>query len=207
MAIWVIPVRRCGSVPVLLAGRKPDHVARPDLLDRPAPALRPAAARRDEQGLAERMRMPRSPRTRLESDAGALNQRRIRRLKQRIDTDRAGEPIRRSLDGSLRANSLDVHFRIVLHSGRSAAGHPLQRFGVTRALHRDLRRRPHRSHADPPASVPPRPPRCFPPADPASWCLGSARSTASAPAARPVQSAPASPSSASPMPASRSTRA
>ena len=35
--------RRRGAVPVLLAGRKPDHVAWPDFLDRPAPALRPAA--------------------------------------------------------------------------------------------------------------------------------------------------------------------
>jgi hypothetical protein len=33
-----------GAVPMLLARRDPDHVARPDLLDRAAPALRPAAA-------------------------------------------------------------------------------------------------------------------------------------------------------------------
>src|SRR4051812_41466145 len=33
-----------GAVPVLFAGREPDHVARPDVFDRPALALSPAAA-------------------------------------------------------------------------------------------------------------------------------------------------------------------
>jgi hypothetical protein len=33
-----------GAVPVLLAGRNPDHIARPNFLDRPTPALYPAAA-------------------------------------------------------------------------------------------------------------------------------------------------------------------
>src|SRR5262249_60626159 len=50
--------RRCCPVPVLLPRRKPDHIAGPDLLDRPALALRPAASGRDDQGLAERMGMP-----------------------------------------------------------------------------------------------------------------------------------------------------
>src|SRR5205823_117268 len=82
-----------------------------DFLDRPAPTLRPATACRDDESLTERMRMPRSPRTRLESDAGALNQCWIGRLKERIDTYRTGEPLCRSLDRRLRANSLDVHFQ------------------------------------------------------------------------------------------------
>src|SRR5262245_4785499 len=64
--------RRC-AVPVLLAGRKPDHVARPDLLDRAALALRPAAAERDDQGLAERMGMPGGASARLERYAGAAD--------------------------------------------------------------------------------------------------------------------------------------
>jgi len=38
-------------VPMLLARREPDDVARPDLLDRPALALRKAAAGRDNQCL------------------------------------------------------------------------------------------------------------------------------------------------------------
>ena len=62
---------RRGAVPVLLAGREPDHIAGPDFLDRPALALRPAAAGRDDQGLAERMRVPCGARARLERDAGA----------------------------------------------------------------------------------------------------------------------------------------
>ena len=62
------------------------------------------------RALAERMRMPGSPRTRLESDADALHKRRIRRLKKRIDTYRPGEPLGRSLGGRLRASSLDIHF-------------------------------------------------------------------------------------------------
>ena len=84
---------RRGAVPVLLAGREPDHVTGPDLLDGAAPALHPAAAGRDDQRLAERMRVPRGSRTRLERDAGAETQGRIRRLKQRIDANGAGEPV------------------------------------------------------------------------------------------------------------------
>jgi hypothetical protein len=43
--------RRC-PMPMLLTRRKPDHVTRPDLLDRPAPTLCPAAAGRNKQGLS-----------------------------------------------------------------------------------------------------------------------------------------------------------
>ena len=64
---------RRGPMPVLLAGREPDHVTRPDLLDRAAPALNPAAASRDDESLTERMRVPCGPRARLEGYAGALN--------------------------------------------------------------------------------------------------------------------------------------
>src|ERR1700683_698631 len=74
-----------GPMPVLLARREPDHVTRPDLLDGSAPTLGPAAASRDDESLTERMGMPRSPRTRLEGDAGALHKCRIGRLKKRID--------------------------------------------------------------------------------------------------------------------------
>ena len=86
---------------MLFAGRKPDHIARPDFLDRPAPALRPAAAGRDDQGLTKRMRVPRGTSTRLERDAGADDTRRIGCVEQRVDPNRAGEPIRRSLAGRL----------------------------------------------------------------------------------------------------------
>src|SRR5579863_2523872 len=56
---------RRGPVPVLLARCEPDHVARPNLLDRAAPALRPAASGNHDQRLAQRMSVPRGPRARL----------------------------------------------------------------------------------------------------------------------------------------------
>src|SRR5215211_5706921 len=75
---------RRGPVPVLLAGREPDHIAGPDLLDRPAFALRPAAAGRHDQGLAERVGVPSGPRAGLEGDQGAGDAGRIRCLEQGI---------------------------------------------------------------------------------------------------------------------------
>src|SRR5437868_7660043 len=42
-----------GAVPMLLTGWNPDHVTRPNLLDRPSPALRAASAGRHDQGLAQ----------------------------------------------------------------------------------------------------------------------------------------------------------
>ena len=64
-------------MPMLFARRKPDHVARPNFLDRPTPSLRPAAAGRHDQGLTERVRMPCRPGSRLEGDAGANSPRRL----------------------------------------------------------------------------------------------------------------------------------
>ena len=59
MAMWVMAVVGAGAVPVLLARREPDHVAGPDLLDRPAPAAatQPQPGR-DDQRLAERVGVP-----------------------------------------------------------------------------------------------------------------------------------------------------
>ena len=72
---------RHGPMPVLLAGRDPDHITGPDLLDRSAFALDPAAPSRDDKSLTEWMRMPCSARARLESYAGTLNECRIGCLK------------------------------------------------------------------------------------------------------------------------------
>src|SRR6266508_6332740 len=88
--------RRC-AMPMLQAGRKPDHITGPNFLDRPALALNPAAAGHDNQSLAERMRMPGGAGTRLEGDAAATNPCRIGRLEQRVHADRAGEILRRRL--------------------------------------------------------------------------------------------------------------
>jgi len=68
------------AVPMFFVRRKPDHVARPDFLDRSAFALRPSQTGCDDQGLTEWMRMPGSARTRLERDAGATNACRVGRL-------------------------------------------------------------------------------------------------------------------------------
>jgi hypothetical protein len=62
---------------MLLTGRKPDHIARPNFLDRTALTLRPAESGGDDQRLTEWMRMPGSARTRLERDACATNTRRF----------------------------------------------------------------------------------------------------------------------------------
>src|SRR5690348_3955152 len=102
-----------GPVPVLLAGSDPDHITRPNFLHRPTPALHPAAAGRNDKRLAERMGVPRSARARLESYTGALKKRRIGRLDKWINPHRAGEPFRRTFDGSLRTRSLNLH---LLHS-------------------------------------------------------------------------------------------
>src|SRR5471030_3099790 len=50
--------RWLGSVPVFLARRKPHDVPGMDLLDRPAVTLNPAAAIRNDQGLAKGMGVP-----------------------------------------------------------------------------------------------------------------------------------------------------
>jgi hypothetical protein len=66
-------------MPVLLAGREPDHVTRPDVFDRPAPPLRAPEAGGHDQRLAKRMCVPRRSRARLERHGGAGNARRLRR--------------------------------------------------------------------------------------------------------------------------------
>src|SRR5215210_7871526 len=52
------------AVPVLDARREPDHVAGPDLLLRAAPLLYPPEARRDDEGLSDRVRVPSRARSR-----------------------------------------------------------------------------------------------------------------------------------------------
>src|SRR5947209_2063995 len=96
-------------MPMLLTGRKPDHIAGPNLLDRAALALNPTAAGGDNQSLAERVRMPGGAGTRLECDAAAADTCRIGRLEQRVHAHRAGEILSRPLAGGLRTASFDLH--------------------------------------------------------------------------------------------------
>src|SRR6266850_4021154 len=50
-----------GAVPMLLARREPDHVTGTSFLNRPSPALREAATRGHDEGLAQRVRVPCGP--------------------------------------------------------------------------------------------------------------------------------------------------
>jgi hypothetical protein len=104
--------RHCGrcAMPMLQTGR--DHISRPNFLTRPAVAPDPAEARRDNQSLPERTRVPCGAGTPLECDTAATNTCRIGRLEQRVDADRAGEVFRRSLAGRLRTVSCDLHHSI-----------------------------------------------------------------------------------------------
>src|SRR5205085_6799445 len=97
------------AMPVLFAGREPDHVARSNLLDRAAPALRAAGTGGDDQRLTERMRMPRRPRAGLEDDARADGAPGIGGLEHRIEAHRAREVLGRSFTGRLRPRPLDLH--------------------------------------------------------------------------------------------------
>jgi hypothetical protein len=65
----------CGSVPVLLIGREPDHISWMDFLDRVAFSLCPPAACGNNERLSERMRVPGRPRTRLKCDTCTGDQR------------------------------------------------------------------------------------------------------------------------------------
>jgi len=99
---------RRGTMPVLLAGREPDHVTGTDLLDRSSFPLSPPAAGHDDERLTEWMSVPRSPCAGLEGYTRALNERRIGRLKKRIDSHRACEPLGRAFRGRLRPTSFDL---------------------------------------------------------------------------------------------------
>lgn len=69
--------------------------------------LDPAGARRHDQPLAERMRVPCRASAALEGHAGRGRARGHRRVEQRLDADRAGEVLDWPLAGRLRAASRD----------------------------------------------------------------------------------------------------
>ncbi len=69
------------AMPMLLARRKPDDVARTDFLNRATFALRASATGSDDQCLSERMRMPGGAGARLERDGGRCGAARFIRLK------------------------------------------------------------------------------------------------------------------------------
>src|SRR5262245_3807897 len=79
------------AMPVLLAWWKPNDVARTDLFDWPAFGLRPTKARRDNQGLAERMGVPRGTGARLEGDVTAAHTWWVANLEHWVYADGAGK--------------------------------------------------------------------------------------------------------------------
>jgi hypothetical protein len=101
------------AVPMPHTGWKPDDFAGSDLLDGSTFDLHPAAASRDNEPLAERMRVPGRPGTRLERDAGCTRTSGGVWVEQGINADGAGEPISWSLDGGLRAYSFNFHIELL----------------------------------------------------------------------------------------------
>src|SRR5262249_21877550 len=100
---------RAGAVPVLLAGRDPHGIARPNFPDRRAPELHPADAGNDVQGLAERVGVPGGPRARLEPHPCAADARRRRGFDDRVLPHRAGEGFRAHPARGHGAQRFDVH--------------------------------------------------------------------------------------------------
>src|SRR5437773_8132138 len=101
---------------MFFTGREPDHIARPNFLDRSAPTLSPSESRRDEQRLTEWMCMPSGASTRLESDACPANTRRFGCLEQRVNPNCPGKIFGRSLSGTLRTRSFYLHLLNVVVS-------------------------------------------------------------------------------------------
>src|SRR5580658_9398284 len=88
---------------------EPDHISRADWLDRATRALGRAVACRDEEDLAKGMRMPCRPSSRLEGDSVPDRAGWRLCLKQRIDPDRAREPLGWSSGRRLGTASFDFH--------------------------------------------------------------------------------------------------
>jgi hypothetical protein len=81
---------------MLLIRREPDHVTGPNLLNRASLALRQAAASRYDQGLAQRVGVPCSPRARFKRDTCAGRACRVGWLEQRVNAYSVGKTLSRS---------------------------------------------------------------------------------------------------------------
>src|ERR1044072_7604740 len=87
------------AVPVSLPGLEEDAVARADHLDRAALALAEADAFGDPDRLPARMRVPGRPRAGREVDARSADRPALVRHGDRVDEDRARQPVARALRG------------------------------------------------------------------------------------------------------------
>lgn len=93
--------RGSSTMPVLYAGRNPDDIAFVDLLNLSTLFLHPASTGGYSQGLAERMRVPRSPRTQFKTNSCSSNTRWLDYGQKRFDAHDSGKVLRRSLTGLL----------------------------------------------------------------------------------------------------------
>src|SRR3954454_5473921 len=91
--------RRRRTVPVVLARLEEDAVTGTDDLDRAALALAEADAFGDPDRLAERVRMPGGARARGEVDGRGAEDGCLAGRGDRVDVDRAGEPVARPVSG------------------------------------------------------------------------------------------------------------
>ena len=78
-----------------------------------------------DQRLAERVRVPGRARAGLEGDERAGNTGGLRRAEQRIDADRAGEPIGGTFAGRLRTAAFDFHDGTPFRRGETLMRLPL----------------------------------------------------------------------------------
>ena len=85
------------TVPMLLSGRYPHHVARTDLLEGAASLLHATNTSGHDQRLASGVGVPYSARTGLEGDVGTRRQCTWLRLEDGIDAHAAGEPVGRTV--------------------------------------------------------------------------------------------------------------
>src|SRR5450830_102649 len=84
----------CGTVPMALLARAPDHIARANFSSRATFTLCPADAIGDYQCLAKRMGVPDCTSAGFKSDNGAATACRFFGLEETVNTDCAGEKMR-----------------------------------------------------------------------------------------------------------------
>src|SRR3569833_1560512 len=100
---------RRGAMPVFLAGRAADHIARPDHDRGFTPTLCDPHACSDDERLPEGMRVPGAPGAGFESDTSAADAGGCGGFEERINADRSREVLEVSPRRGLRAGAFDIH--------------------------------------------------------------------------------------------------
>ena len=129
IAMWVMKRVGRGAVPVVLAGLEEDAVAGSDQLDAAALALAEPDTLGDPDRLAERVRVPRGAGARGEMDGSRADARVVASRSDRVDIDRAGEPVG-GADPGLERIPGDLH------------GSPSRRRGALRTTKEECRSSP-----------------------------------------------------------------